>query len=180
MQSNEKNRGLYPTFMSLDNFQLPPFLTEQLYKDSLVLLYSKQLINKSLKEDSLSFLGNNQKNILVVVNEENAVYLQDEDLNFLIDILTACKLSLSDTALINFNRNKRISYQSLTDYFKPSVIICLGIELEKLAFPLQFPYYQVQHYNQQQCLCGPSLNKLSADKQEKLQLWASLKKIFAI
>lgn len=166
--------------MSLDNFQLPPFLTEQLYKDSLVLLNTKQVIKDSLKDDPLIFLGNNQKNILVIVNEENAVYLQDEDLNFLIGVLTACKLSLSDTALINFNRNKLISYQTLTDYFKPTVIICLGIELEKLAFPLQFPHYQVQQYNNQQCLCAPSLSKLSADKQEKLQLWASLKKIFAI
>ncbi len=180
MQRNEKNSVSNRPFMSLDNFQLPPFLTEELYKNSLVHLDAEQIINKSLKEDALIFLGNNKKNVLLIVNEENAVYVQDEDLNFLIGILTACKLSLSDTALINFNRNNFISYQSLTDYFNPTVIICLGIELEKLAFPLQFPHYQVQQYNQQQCLCAPSLSKLSADKQEKLQLWASLKKIFAI
>jgi hypothetical protein len=180
MQRNEKNSAPNPASMTLDNFQLPPFLTGELYKDSLVDLDSKQLKNKSLKEEGFAFLGNNSKNILVIVNDENAVNLADEDLGFLIDILTACKLSLSDIALINHHRNPGLSYKTLVPYFKPETILCLGVTLDSLAFPLEFPDYQVQKYNNQSCLCAPSLKKLAANKEEKLKLWGCLKKIFAI
>ncbi|MBC7534913.1 MAG: hypothetical protein H7258_04390 [Ferruginibacter sp.] len=166
--------------MSLDNFQLPAFLTAELYNDSLVVLDTNELTNKSLNENSLVFLGNNKKNILIIVNDENTVYLPDDSLTFLMDILTACKLTLSDTALINFNKNPGINYKSLVQHFQPEFVICLGIELSALAFPLEFPYYQVQQYNNQSYLSAPSLKILAADKQEKLQLWGCLKKLFSI
>ena len=139
MQRNEKNSDPNPASMSLDNFQLPPFLAGELYRNSLVDLDSKQLKNKSLKgNDGLVYLGSNKKNILLIVNEENAVYLAEEDLNFLIDILTACKLSLADTALINFHKNPGIDYKTLQQHFKPETIICLGIDLASLGLPTKF------------------------------------------
>ena len=181
MQRNEKKSDPNPGFMSLDNFQLPPFLAGQLYRNSLVDLDSKQLTNKSLKgNDNLVYLGNNKKNILLIVNNKNAVYLPEDELNFLIDILTACKLSLADTALINFNRNPGINYKILQQHFKPQTMICLGMELAALDFPLNFPDYQVQQYNNQSYLAAPSLEKLASDKKEKMQLWNCLKKIFTI
>ena len=180
MQRNEKNSDTIPANMSLDNFQLPAFLIAELYGDSLVDLDTQQLSNKSLKETALVFLGNNNKNILIIVNDENAMYLADENLTFLLGILTACKLSLSDTALINFHKNPGLSYKSLALHFKPDIVICLGIELSALAFPLEFPFYQVQRYNNQSYLSAPSLKVLAADKQEKLQLWGCLKKLFSI
>jgi len=166
--------------MSLDNIQLPAFLIGELYKNSLIDTGNGQLNAGSLKEADLLFLGKNQKNILLIVHEENAVYLPDEDLNFLIDILNACKLSLSDTALINVFKNKGINYKTLLEKFDPEIIIFFGIEPAALEFPLQFPYYQLQQYNNQTYLNSPSLSKLAADKKLKLQLWASLKKLFSI
>ncbi|MEO7524267.1 MAG: hypothetical protein ABIT58_09245 [Ferruginibacter sp.] len=167
--------------MSLDNFQLPPFLAGELYKNSLVDLNSKQLKNKSLKGNGdLVYLGSNKKHILIIVNVENAVYLPEEDLNFLIDILTACKRSLADTALINFHKNPGLSYKLLMQHFNPETIICLDVNLAALGFPLEFPYYQVQKYNNQSYLSAPALKKLASDKQEKMQLWNCLKKIFSI
>ena len=166
--------------MSLDNIQLTPFLVTELYKNSLIDTDNQQLKPELPEENGLVFLGNNQKNILLIVLEENAVYLPDKDLNFLVDILTACKLSLSDTALINVFENKGINYKILLEKFKPAIIVLFGIEPSKLEFPLQFPYYQLQQYNNQTYLNAPSLNALAADKQKKLQLWVSLKKLFSI
>ena len=166
--------------MSLDNIQLSPFLIQELYKNSLIDGDNSQPGTKSLKTNELLFLGKNQKKILLIVNEENAVYLPDETLNFLIGILGACKLSLSDTALINFNSNKNINYKLLQDTFNPEIIVFFGIEPGMLEFPLQFPYYQLQAYNKQTYLNAPSLDKLAADIQEKKHLWTSLKKLFSI
>jgi len=166
--------------MSLDNIQLPPFLIGELYKNTLVDTANQQLKPGILKEAELPFLGKNQKNILMIVSEENVVYLPDNDLNFLIDILKACKLSLSDTALVNAHNNKEINYKTLLEKFKPETILFFGIEPAALEFPLQFPHYQLQQYNNQTYLSAPALHELSADKQKKMQLWASLKKLFSI
>ena len=166
--------------MSLDNIQLPPFLIQELYKNSLIDGDNDQIKTKSLKTDKSLFLGKNQKNILILVNEENAAYLPDENLNFLIGILEACKLSLSDTALVNFNRNKNLNYKILQEEFKPGIILFFGIEPGELEFPLQFPHYQLQSYNNQTYLSAPSLNELSAEIAEKKKLWAALKTLFSI
>ena len=166
--------------MSLDNIQLPSSLVAALYKQSLIQTENEQLKPGSVKVAELAFLGKNEKNILLIVHEENAVYLPDEDLNFLIDILNACKLSLSDIALINVFKKTGTDYKTLLEKFTPSVILFFGIEPAKLEFPLQFPHYQLQQYNNQTYLNAPSLNVLANDIDKKKQLWAGLKKLFSI
>jgi hypothetical protein len=84
--------------MSLNNFQLSPFLIHQLYKKTLV---EMAIINPPIKDDknnTPSFLGKNEKQILLVVNEDETVFLSDTDLNLLVGILSACKLTLADVA----------------------------------------------------------------------------------
>ena len=166
--------------MSLDNIQLSPFLIHELYKISLIEGDNSQSGTKSLKTDEPLFLGKNQKKILVIVNEENVLYLPDENLNFLIGILSACKLSLSDIALINFSKNRDMNYKTIQEKFKPVIILFFGVEPALLEFPLQFPYYQLQSYNKQTYLSAPALNLLAADIQEKKQLWGCLQKLFSI
>lgn len=166
--------------MSLDNIQLSPFLMQELYKNSLIDGDNSQPGTKSLKTDETLFLGKNQKNILVIVDEEELLYLSDENLNFLIGILGACKLSLSDIALLNFGKSRDINYKTLQEKFKPGIILFFGVDPAILEFPLQFPHYQLQSYNKQTYLSAPALDVLAADKQQKQQLWASLKKLFSI
>ena len=166
--------------MSLDNIHLSPFLIQELYKNSLIEGDNNQSGTKSLKTDGPLFLGKNQKNILVIVNEENVLYLPDENLNFLIGILSACKLSFSDIALINFSKNRDMNYKTLQEEFRPGIILFFGVEPSLLEFPLQFPYYQLQSYNKQTYLSAPALNLLAADTQEKKQLWSCLQKLFSI
>ena len=164
--------------MSLDNIQLPSFLVQELYKKSLIESENNQLSTDSLKTSDFSFLGKNQKKILIIVSEENAVYLPDENLELLIGMLNACKLSLNDVALINYDRNKQMEYQSIQDTFNPRVILFFGIEPSTLSFPLQFPEYQLQSYNKQTYLSAPSLTLLSEQVPEKKKLWACLQKLF--
>lgn len=166
--------------MSLDNIQLPTFLIGELYKNSLVEADNQQLKQPLLKPDELIFLGKNQKNILLLVKEENATYLPDADLDFLIGILTACKLSLSDTVLINIYYNKQVNYKILLEKFKPEIILFFGVTPSELEFPLQFPHYQLQKYNNQTYLSSPALNELATDKELKTKLWGSLRKLFSI
>ena len=164
--------------MSLDHFQLTPDLLQGLYKNSLIINETGQLDSSSEQSVKFTFLGNNQKNIVFIVDHKEAIYLPDEELSFLMDILTACRLSMADIALLNLAVNPALDYTAINSELKAEKVICFGIATPALQLPIQFPNYQVQHYNNQVYLASPSLTVLQDDKAEKTKLWTCLKKIF--
>lgn len=162
--------------MSLDNIQLSPLLVQQLYKKTLFDMDAFEKEPTLQKHSAIPFLGNNEKNILVLINEPGAAFLPDADLSLLVGILTACKLSLADIALVNFNKHPGIVYNQLLDEFSPTTMFLFGVEPKELQFPLHFPYFQLQQYNDQVYISAPSLKILAEDKEQKKGLWACLQK----
>lgn len=165
--------------MSLDNIQLTPLLIEKLYSKSLVDLNGAQPKPTYSDSPGFTWLGTNEKNILIVVNEPDAAFLQDADLALLVGILTACKLSIADVAILNFDKHPDASYDSLNKAFRPVTILLFGVAPAELDFPLHFPHFQLQPYNGQHYLCSPALRLLAADVSLKKQLWLSLQKHFS-
>ena len=166
--------------MSLDNIQLPAIVLHDLYKNSLVDLninIEKKAIEKTT---GIVFLGNNQKQVTIITNDANTIYLPDEELNFLIGILAACKLSMADVALVNIAKVAQLTYSKVEEELHAGIIILFGAAPAQLQLPLQFPFYQIQKFNNQVYLAAPSLNIIAADKAEKTKLWSSLKLIFSI
>ena len=168
--------------MSLDNIQLPASVIQDLYKKSLVLSNVKEDKKSQMLSTAVSFniLGNNQQKILILVSDSETLYLPDEQLNFLMGILTACKLTMQDVAILNIEKNKDISYTNLTATLKSEKIILFGVETSRISLPLQFPIYQMQAYNNQVYLSVPLLTVLQNDKAEKTKLWLCLKQLFSI
>ena len=166
--------------MSLDNIQLPATILQELYSKSLYHFETDKSHLSDIPACPIGFLGNNQKKIAILVNCETAIYLQDEELNFLLGILTACKLSMADIALINLCKNRDLIYSVLTDQLKAEKIFLFGLNAATIALPLQFPHYQVQQFNNQVYLSSVALNELQADKEEKMKLWNCLKNIFSL
>ncbi|MFN0081684.1 MAG: hypothetical protein ACKVOM_04130 [Ferruginibacter sp.] len=144
------------------------------------------VVREDLKETEnniqhqIKYLGKNGKNILVLVNEKDHIFLEDDELSFLMKVLSACGINMADVALVNIFTDSNISNQTLTNQFAPAIILFIGTEPQAIGFPIQIPMYQVQSYNKQQYLCTPSLQKLAGDKEEKKLLWNTLKKIFSI
>jgi len=168
--------------MSLDNIQLSAGAIQDLYKRSLVLSASTPEKKVEMPSSAVSFntLGNNQRKILILVDNDETLYLPDEQLNFLMGILTACKLTMQDVAILNIQRNKDVSYTNLATALKASTVILFGVETSKIALPLQFPLYQIQAYNNQTYLSAPLLTVLQNDKAEKTKLWLCLKQVFSL
>ena len=181
--------------MSLDDIKLSPFLVKKMYEKTLVVSSFANNENEenqkievdniiiataSAKEELIKYLGKNNRHILIVVNEKDHKFLGDDELSFLMNILSACNVTMADAALVNSYGNENVVYDTLIKIFTPSTILFIGTEPQSLGFPVQIPMYQVQAYNKQQYLCAPSLQTLSADKEEKKQLWVALKKIFSI
>ena len=166
--------------MSLDNIQLPAVILHDLYRNSLVDLRSGNAILNTEQAAAIFFLGNNQQRVVIIVKNTEAIYLPEEELNFLLGILTACKLSMADVALVNIAKNKEPDYMAITEQLSAEKIFLFGVEPAALALPLQFPHYQVQQYNNQVYLSAPPLKQLEDDKAEKTKLWNCLKQVFAI
>ena len=166
--------------MSLDNFQIPPTLLPELYKDSLIVLDDKQSKPEKLNEKKVHFLGDNLKNILILVNNLEILHLNDEDLRFLTGILTACKLTFSDVAIFNTASNLDYNYQKTIDQFKPKLILILGTINQKFNLPEYSDKYQPILNQNIQLVFGSSLNEISKDVNEKKSLWNCLKQIFGI
>ena len=164
--------------MTLDNIQLPSIVLHGLYKHSLVDLE----IESQSTPPPITFqvLGNNGKNILIIVETDEAIYLPDEQLNFLLGILSACNLNMADVAIFNLKNNIQVNYKTLATELRPEKILLFGIKPEQIALPLDFPHYQIQQFNNQTYLTAPMLSILQDNKVEKVKLWNCLKQIFAI
>jgi len=165
--------------MSLDKIQLPPIVLQELFNKSLV---SSEIIQSAevLSQASIIFLGNNKQRIVIIVDCSDAKFLTDEELNFLLGILSACKLTMEDVAIINIRKSKPLSYKTITKELQAEKIFLFGVEPSQIELPLEFPHYQVQSYNKQVYLSSPLLSILQADKAEKTKLWLCLKKVFSL
>lgn len=126
------------------------------------------------------FLGNNQRNILVVVNHHDILHLPDADLTFLTAMLTACKLGLGDVTLTNYDHYQQIGGPAIVKQFKSRTVLLFGIGPAGFGLPVNFPEFQVQALANVDYLYSPALADISGDKALKSKLWICLKKIFGI
>jgi hypothetical protein len=178
--------------MELNNFQLNASLISQMYQDKLIDfgpgLPGSDAINMASipvtqtadRAESPGFLGDNAKRILILVSYPNSTYLPDEQLDFLTNILGACKLSLGDVAILNYHSATARSYKAIQSRFSSKVILLFGLSPEDLDLPVHFPEFQVQPHQGCTYLYGPPLEALGSDKVLKSKLWVALRRIFAI
>lgn len=165
--------------MELDHVTLNQFMLRE--------LYPKTLINSHLKVHTpeadphiIPHLGNNAKNILILVNEPDVPYLNDADLDSLTKILNRCNLTMGDVAIVNFGMKGSVSREILIERFAPKVMLMLGVEPAMLDMPLLFPHFQVQPYDGCTYLASPSFSQMAPDRDLKMQFWTSLRKIFNV
>ena len=164
--------------MNFEQFHLPGFLLRDLYKESLVELNEIQQSADKKPELKDSALGNNQKQVLILVNYPDSQVISDTELNFLLTILNACKLTLNDVVIVNFAKEEKITYQKLVQEFKPKVVLLFGVMQASISMPVLFPDFQVQSFNDIRFLSSPPLQSLQQDDAIKRKLWTGLKQLF--
>jgi len=173
--------------MDFKKIKLPDFLLADLYHDKLVELPkdapSKKNIEKAMATPQQWFLGENKKKVVIVVKDEESVYLRDQWLQFLSNILGACKLNLGDAAIVNYTRTS-YGYEELLNKLTPQYLLLFDITANEIQLPFTVPHYQVQSYNHCSILLAPALEKMlgnePASMLEKSKLWLSLKKMFNV
>lgn len=161
--------------MSLNKIPLSARLIADLYPVALI----EQLTQTDLPE-TIKFLGNNQKNILVLVSKADIAFLEDNELDFLSSILVACKLSLADVAIVNINTLSVANYRFLISQLKSKTLLMFDVPSDAIDLPFNYPFFQVQKFDQCTYLSAPDLKSIELDKTLKTQLWNCLKKLFGI
>ncbi|HEV7782707.1 MAG TPA: hypothetical protein VGO58_15640 [Chitinophagaceae bacterium] len=177
--------------MDLNHIELPAAAIADLYHSSLVgdidapvEKTAAEPVTKGIPaaadivdEATWRSLGNNQKHILIIVKNDEAVHVPDNELGFLTGILGACKLSLADVAIVNI-KEQPASYKELTAYFKSRIVLLFAVEPAAFGLPMSFPHYQIQAFAGNSFLYSPSLKDLENDRVEKSKLWVCLKRLF--
>lgn len=195
--------------MNSEKIILPDFLLADLYKDSLVVIDNEIhapkkrnnrqdtatkeeliLVNPVATKNTdaavdkpLAYLGNNKKNISIVVSDPIAIHLDDTSLEILSAILSACKLNLADVAIIN-KYNQEVNNVILKKETTPAVVLLFGVETASIGLPFSIPDYKVQQFDHCSYIQSASLTKMTgsstAAKLEKSKLWVCLKNLFGI
>lgn len=161
--------------MSLNNLSLTPQLIADLFSDSLIENFRPSTIEQTVK-----FLGKNEKNILILVSEEEVAFLEDNELNFLSTVLGACKLSVADIAIVNLYHVGSLNYRDFIKQLNAKKVLLFDVEAQTIDLPFNFPHFQIQQFDQCTYLSAPALKNIETDKALKTQLWNCLKKLFGL
>jgi len=173
--------------MNLNNIELPASLVADLYSESLVEigntdqrreLPAKDQPEKKPEVPGWKTLGENRKQVMIVVDYPGLSFLPDDRLNFLTEILSACKMSLADVAILNLNAQPLKSWKDISKKYSVRSALLFGTGPASLDLPVDFPQFQLQPVANQTFLSSPSLEELEADRVLKSKLWVCLKRLF--
>ncbi len=192
--------------MALNDIQLSPDLLASLYGKHLVVDAAAPAASPAGKGGSAStasaaaspvpaaaeaplppssvipFLGDNKKNITILVHYPGHTYLPDDVFGFLGNILAACHLSAKDAAIVNMARQPA-GYDDLLNQLEPRTLLCFGAAARPAGWPapaLLQPVLLKKLY----LLEAPPLETLHQNsapaKALKKQLWEALKKMLGV
>ncbi len=145
------------------------------------ILYPDTLIEENDRGLGYPFLGKNHHSICFLVSYPDDEFIPDDQLVFLQKILTACKLSLNDIALINTKRTP-VELLVLKTRFRPRIIFFWGSAPAITGSTLNFPDMTISTWENIRILPVMQAELMSGDNPQGLELkknlWISLKKLF--
>ncbi|MCW3467804.1 hypothetical protein [Chitinophaga nivalis] len=165
--------------MSLEQFRPDPYFLAKIYTQPIIPGKSTPAPAVEKAIPKVKYLGENQKNIALFIQNENEAYLNEELFNLLTNILNACKLGMQDVSLLNISHYPELGF---TDWqvalpFTRSVVF--GIAPQQLGLS-DIPLYQLVTVNSTTLLFSDELQLIGSDKLLKAKLWAGLKQLLGI
>ena len=167
--------------MDLNSIELTPELITSFYKNHLVDIQDEEAVSPSPITEEFQYLGENGKNILIVIPKAPKSILNRAQSEFLNSLLSACKLTMSDVVVMPSGSAVIPSASegpAMINHFKSRIVILFGVDPLSIGLPIGFPQFQVQPFNNITYLYSPSLDEMINDKLLKSKLWICLKRIF--
>ena len=131
----------------------------------------------------IKYLGEHLKQVTIIVKDELAVYLNENDLTLLSSILSACKLTLADIALINVAQQK-LSLHEILNVLPSKLVMIFDVSSTTLKIKLPTTLYKSIELGDTYLLFSNALSLMQGGDQsaklEKGKLWAILKQLFQL
>jgi hypothetical protein len=132
---------------------------------------------------SYKFLGNNRRNVAIIVHSPGTPFLPDNQLSFLTKILEACRMNIGDIAIVNAATTS-VVITELRQQLNPNAVLLFGLEPVAIKLPINFPVFRLQPYDACTYLSAPALSQLVQNSEEskllKSKLWVCLKTLFNV
>ena len=165
--------------MSFDQVKLDPYILARIYNQPIIPGEKTVAVTAPAAPPEVKYLGENQKNIALFIQNEGEAYLNDELFNLLTNILNACKLGMQDIALINIAHYPAMSFTAWTSAVQFKQAVIFGIPPSAVGLE-DFPSYQIISAHGCQLLHSDPLLLISQDKVLKGKLWMALKQLLGI
>jgi len=159
--------------LSTDAAALRLFFTDDIY---LAAERPQPLPGIAPVETVFRYLGKNQKNILILVNDAQHEVSTAAGKELLRNILKAIQLSANDFALLNYSAHEGVKFSELTDFFSSKLVMAFGVSPLQLDLP-EHPKNVLLKKETIQLVFSDNLDLLVTDLQGKKTLWACLKQL---
>ncbi|RAJ87438.1 hypothetical protein CLV59_101189 [Chitinophaga dinghuensis] len=165
--------------MSLEDLQLDPYFLAKLFAQPLIPGKTPEAAPVQKPLPKVKYLGENQKNVALFIQNESEPYLNDELFNLLTNILNACKLGMQDVALINISSQPEFTFRDWQQSLKIKQAVVFGIAPQQLSID-ELPSYQLFTLGESAVLFSDHLQIIGTDKALKARLWSGLKQLLTI
>ncbi len=135
----------------------------------------EERVNPQMEEKpSYKYLGENNKYVLILLNDPESEFINQTDLIFLLKILAAKQLELKDIAIVNLAYYPSASFENLKDFFACNKILTFGINPAVVNIH-GLKANQVLEHQGVKFLGTWSLRQMVNDDNKKKTYWSLLK-----
>lgn len=158
-----------------DLVALQYLMTEDIY-----LISEKELATTSAESQDSSpafnYLGENNKFMLLLIQEDSHPNLRSNELEALASILGAKRMSIKDVAIVNQRKYSSSTWKDFKAYFACSSIVLFGIDPQEVKIrPL--PKNAITAFEGIQVLFTYSFAEMLNNVDKKREFWNQMKKL---
>lgn len=132
--------------------------------------------NPVKKEITFKFLGNNKRNILILVNDAENEVSDEKGRELLRKIVKSVNLTAGDFALLNYSGYTQVTFEQLQACFSSVLVFAFGVSPADLGMK-PCAENSIVNDGTVRLIFSSELRKLDADPVSKKVLWASLQQL---
>lgn len=125
---------------------------------------------------AFNYLGENNKFILILVNDEDHKILNPADLTSLTKILAAKKSEIRDVAILNLHKHPESNFETLKQFFSCSKLVLFGMNPRKLGLP-DISNNEIIVHEGTKILATYSFAEMGNDTNKKTLFWNVMKQL---
>jgi len=123
------------------------------------------------------YLGKNQRNILILVNDEQNDVSDDAGRELLRKIVKSVNLTANDFALLNYAKYKGSDFKQLQEYFAATLVFAFGVTPMQLSIGTPHPEHAIVLEGAVRMIFSAELKTLDQNPAGKKALWGSLQNL---